>query len=654
MNNFEDLGLGPNVIKVLPVLGYEVPTPIQEKSIPILLQNQDLLAQAQTGTGKTAAFALPILSNLNLDLNQPQALVLTPTRELAIQVAEAFHDYAKFCEGFHVLPIYGGQDFSPQLRALKRGVHVIVGTPGRVMDHLRRGSLVLEHIKTMVLDEADEMLKMGFIDDVKWILEQIPGPHQTALFSATMPTSVRQIADRYLKQATFLQMKATETSVKNIEQFYATVSRDNKLETLTRFLEMEEFTAAIIFTRTKITSTELAEKLEARGHAAAAINGDMTQNLREKVIQKLKQGTIDIIVATEVAARGLDIDRISYVISYDIPYDVDSYIHRIGRTGRAGRTGKALVFVTPREQRMIKEIQHVTKQTIKELKPPSYIQTEEKRLQKFAEKISQVILQEDIGYYREFVKNVVAAGELNEIDIAAAVTFIAQNKVKPDQKFSAAPLLNSPRKRGEEGSGHPRKREEGYSDSRKRGEGGSAYPRKRGEGQYAASERTGDRSRSASRDTKRPFSRSTPPDRTGERSRTNSRDGQRSFARSGSSERSGASRDGQRSFSRPASSEKSGDRSRSTSRDGQRPFSRSAPPERRNDHSISSRDGQRPFSRSAPTKDRAEHTSTARAGQRIFVRSGSKDAAGNRSRPEGRLKKSKDFKPRGKPKHKRT
>lgn len=439
MNRFENLGLASNISKVLPILGYESPTPIQEKAIPILLQGQDLLAQAQTGTGKTAAFALPILSKLNLTLQQPQALILTPTRELAIQVAEAFHDYAKFCAGFHVLPIYGGQEYGIQLKALKRGVHVIVGTPGRVMDHLRRGSLVLQNLTTVVLDEADEMLKMGFIDDVKWILEQIPGQHQTALFSATVSPSIRNIADRYLKEATFLQVKPSETSIKNIQQFYSMVSKDYKLEALTRFLEMEDFTAAIIFTRTKNTSTELAEKLEARGYSAAAINGDMTQNLREKVIQRLKQGSLDIIVATEVAARGLDIDRISYVISYDMPHDVDSYTHRIGRTGRAGRTGKALVLITPREIRMLKDIERVTKQVIKEIKPPTVIQAEEKRLKKFAEKISQVIMQEDIDNYRTFIKNVVATSEWDHLDIAAALTFMMHKKNKVEETSSTSP-----------------------------------------------------------------------------------------------------------------------------------------------------------------------------------------------------------------------
>lgn len=439
MNKFKDLGLAPFLLKILPILGYEAPTPIQEKSIPILLEGHDLLAQAQTGTGKTAAFALPILSQLKLTHKHPQALILTPTRELAIQVAEAFHDYAKYYEGFHILPIYGGQNFSTQLKALKRGVHVVVGTPGRIMDHLRRGHLILENLKTVVLDEADEMLKMGFIDDVKWILEQAPESRQTALFSATVPSSIRNVADSYLKQAKFIQIKPSETSVKNIQQFFTVATKDYKLETLTRFLEVEDFTAAIIFTRTKVTSTELAERLEARGYSVAAINGDMAQNLREKVIQRLKQGSLDIIVATEVAARGLDIDRISYVISYDMPSDVDSYIHRIGRTGRAGRTGKALVFVTPREFRLLKEIERVTKQTIKEIKPPSVLQIKEQRFKKFTGEISRVMLQEDINHYRDFIKNVVATSDWSTLDVAAAMAFMAQSKAKIDDIPSHAP-----------------------------------------------------------------------------------------------------------------------------------------------------------------------------------------------------------------------
>lgn len=439
MNKFEDLGLAPHVLKVLPILGYETATPIQLKSIPVFLAGGDLLAQAQTGTGKTAAFALPILSMLDLKQKQPQALVLTPTRELAIQVAEAFHDYAKFCEGFHVLPIYGGQDYTPQLKALKRGVHVVVGTPGRIMDHLRRGNLVLSQLKTIVLDEADEMLKMGFVDDIKWILEQVPEVHQTALFSATIPNTIRHIADQYLVNPTTIQIKATESAVSTIEQFYTIVSKENKLEALTRFLELEDFTAAIIFTRTKIESVELAERLEARGHSVAAINGDMTQKIRERVIQNLKLGKIDIIVATEVAARGLDIERISFVISYDIPYDVDSYTHRIGRTGRAGRSGKALVLVTPREYRMLKDIQRVTKHVITEITPPSGVQVEEKQFKKLSDNIAQIILSEDLSIYRNFIKSSIKDSDLTELDIAAALVFQAQKKNKPKDPKGVEP-----------------------------------------------------------------------------------------------------------------------------------------------------------------------------------------------------------------------
>lgn len=480
MKTFNDLGLAPHVAKVLPILGYETPTPIQLESIPVLLKGGDLLAQAQTGTGKTAAFALPILTKLDLSIRQPQALILAPTRELAIQVAEAFHTYAKFCPDFHVLPIYGGQEYGGQLRALKRGVHVVVGTPGRVMDHLRKGTLVLDEITTIVLDEADEMLKMGFIDDVKWILEQIPGKHQTALFSATMPVSIQRIADRYLKKATLIQTKPTENSVKNIQQYFTVVTREHKIETLTRFLAIEEFTAAIIFTRTKIDSTELADRLEARGYAVAAINGDMTQQLREKVIQRLKQGNIDIIVATEVAARGLDIDRISYVINYDVPYDADSYTHRIGRTGRAGRTGKALVFVTPREMRMIKEIQRVTKQTIKEIKSPSIIEVEEQRLRKYAEKISAVIVGEDLNYYRDFIKNVAASGGWTDLEVAAAIAFMSQDK---KAKVQEAPLASQkePRREG---------RRDNFKDSRR----GESRPKPKSRGDYGR-DRGGDRKR---------------------------------------------------------------------------------------------------------------------------------------------------------------
>ena len=391
ITSFNKLGLSSALLSNLSQLGYESPTPIQAASMPILLAGDDLLAQAQTGTGKTAAFALPALMHLDVKLQKPQTLVIAPTRELAIQVAEAFQSYAKGIKGFHVLPIYGGQDYQIQLRALKRGSQVIVGTPGRVMDHLRRGTLCLDAIKTVVLDEADEMLNMGFIDDIEWIFEQISHEYQTALFSATMPSAIQKIAKRYLKDAKKVQIKPTESTVSTIEQNYFCVSRNQKLEALTRYLEVEEIKAAIIFSRTKNWSAELAEKLQARGYAAAALHGDMQQSLRKKVIDRIKDGSLDIIVATDVAARGIDVERVSHVINYDIPHDAESYIHRIGRTGRAGRKGKALLFITYREQRLLKDIERAINSKIVQIEPPSLKEMSEKRSKLLADKVKGIL-----------------------------------------------------------------------------------------------------------------------------------------------------------------------------------------------------------------------------------------------------------------------
>ena len=351
--SFQDLDLIPPILKAVQNAGYETPSPIQAQIIPFMLQGRDVLGQAQTGTGKTAAFALPILSTIDLKLKSPQVLVLAPTRELAIQVAEAFHGYASQLKGFHVLPIYGGQEYGTQLRQLKRGVHVIVGTPGRVMDHIRKGTLKLNQLKTLVLDEADEMLRMGFIDDVEWVLDQIPEKRQIALFSATMPTEIRRIAQKYLNNPEQITIKVKTATAENIRQRYLFISGSHKMDALTRILEAETFDGMIVFVRTKTATIELAEKLEARGHSASAINGDMSQQLRERAINNLKKGNLDILVATDVAARGLDVDRITHVVNYDIPYDTESYIHRIGRTGRAGRTGDAILFVSPRGKTLI-------------------------------------------------------------------------------------------------------------------------------------------------------------------------------------------------------------------------------------------------------------------------------------------------------------
>lgn len=430
MQTFSQLGIHENICASLLELGYETPSPVQAQSIPVLLKGKDLLAQAQTGTGKTAAFALPILSRIDLNKREPQALILCPTRELAIQVAEAFQRYARSLKGFHILPIYGGADYRTQLKALKAGVHVIVGTPGRIMDHYRRGSLVTENLNTVVLDEADEMLKMGFIDDVQWILDQIPCEHQTALFSATMPPIIRKISQNYLNKPANVHIQAKTQTVDAIEQTYTVVARDQKLEALTRFLTVENVDAAIIFTRTIVMSVELADRLAARGYAVAALNGDMKQVAREKVIKRIKSNSLDIVVATEVAARGIDVPRISHVINYDIPTDTESYVHRIGRTGRAGREGKALMLVTPKEAYLLKQIERDLKQRFTLLEPPSAEEINQANVKQFAADIQRVIEQQNLDHYRNIVETLAHETECSELDIAAALAFLSK-KAKP-------------------------------------------------------------------------------------------------------------------------------------------------------------------------------------------------------------------------------
>ncbi|MGZ8303463.1 MAG: DEAD/DEAH box helicase, partial [Telluria sp.] len=388
---FSDLNLSAAVFKVIKEVGYETPSPIQAATIPLLLANRDVLGQAQTGTGKTAAFALPILSNIDIKQQAPQALVLAPTRELAIQVAEAFQKYAVHLPGFRVLPVYGGQGYAPQLQALKRGVHVIVGTPGRVIDHLERGTLDLSELRCLVLDEADEMLRMGFIDDVENVLKKTPATRQVALFSATMPQQIKRIAQTYLKEPVEIAIKSTATTTPNIRQRYWSVSGVHKLDALTRILEAEPYEAMIVFARTKIATDELAEKLSARGISAAAINGDVQQAQREKTIQNLKDGKIDVLVATDVAARGLDVERISHVLNYDIPDDTESYVHRIGRTGRAGRKGEAILFVSPRERGMLRAIERATKQPIEIMELPSVEAVNDQRVTRFLGRISTAL-----------------------------------------------------------------------------------------------------------------------------------------------------------------------------------------------------------------------------------------------------------------------
>ncbi len=450
-------------MRALTAVGYESPSPIQAATIPPLLAGRDVLGQAQTGTGKTAAFALPILAGIDPAQVKPQALVLAPTRELAIQVAEAFQKYAVHLPGFHVLPIYGGQGYAPQLSALKRGVHVVVGTPGRVIDHLDRGSLDLSQLRRLVLDEADEMLRMGFIDDVEAVLKKTPDTRQVALFSATMPAQIKRIAQTYLKDPVEIAIKSTTTTAANIRQRYWSVSGVHKLDALTRILEAEPFDAMIVFARTKLGTQELAEKLAARGLAAAAINGDMDQKQREKTIQQLKDGRIDVLVATDVAARGLDVERISHVLNYDIPYDTESYVHRIGRTGRAGRAGEAILFVTPRERGMLRAIERATRQPIESMALPSVETVNERRVSRFLDKIAAALEGEDLHVFRDLVTRFETERNVPAVEIAAALAKLVQGDsplllAAPEHKhrdFEPAPSRHEDRDRRENRDSRP-------------------------------------------------------------------------------------------------------------------------------------------------------------------------------------------------------
>ena len=423
--SFRDLKLSEPLVRVLDEIGYETPTPIQRQAIPLLLNGRDILGHAPTGTGKTAAFALPLLSSIDVQNKNIQVLTLTPTRELAIQVAEAFQHYAAHIKGFHVLPVYGGQEYGGQIRQLKRGVQVVVGTPGRLMDHMRKGTLKLGGLKAVVLDEADEMLRMGFIDEVEWILQQTPDKRQMALFSATMPKQVEQIARRYLNDPQEISIKARTATAETIRQRYWQVSGLHKLDALTRILEVESFDAILMFVRTKTATAELAEKLEARGYAAAAMNGDMAQNQREQTVERLKRGSLDILVATDVAARGLDVDRISHVINYDVPYDTEAYIHRIGRTGRAGRTGDAILFVAPRERRMLSAIERATRQKIEQMVLPSTEIVNNKRIADFKQKITDTLAVGELGFMQGLVEQYRQEHDVPAVEIAAALAKIS-------------------------------------------------------------------------------------------------------------------------------------------------------------------------------------------------------------------------------------
>lgn len=423
---FTSLGIAEPILRALNDIGYETPSPIQAESIPPLLEGSDLLGMAQTGTGKTAAFALPLLTRLDISRREPQLLVLAPTRELAIQVAEACQSYAKYIPDFHVLPIYGGQSYETQLRQLRRGVQVIVGTPGRVMDHIRRGSLNLDKLEALVLDEADEMLRMGFIDDVEWILDHTPDTRQIALFSATMPPQIKRVAQKYLNDAKEVKIASKTATATTITQKYWRVSGLHKLDALTRILELQQFDAMLIFVRTKSATEELAEKLSARGYSAEALNGDMSQQQRERTVERLKNGKTDILIGTDVVARGLDVERISHVLNYDIPYDAESYVHRIGRTGRAGRTGEAILFVAPREQRMLRTIERATKQQIERMDLPTVGDVNEKRVERFMQRISDTLDNQDVAPYLDLLAEYQKEHDTDPLNIAAALAHLAQ------------------------------------------------------------------------------------------------------------------------------------------------------------------------------------------------------------------------------------
>ncbi|MCW9057660.1 MAG: DEAD/DEAH box helicase [Gammaproteobacteria bacterium] len=486
---FVDFALGEPLQKALRDVGYETPSPIQARTIPLLLEGRDLVGQAQTGTGKTAAFALPMLARIDLKSSATQVLVLAPTRELAIQVAEAFQRYATHMKGFHVLPIYGGQDYGTQLRALKRGAQVVVGTPGRVMDHMRKGTLNLDSLQALVLDEADEMLRMGFIDDVEWVLSQTPPTRQVALFSATMPDAIRRIAKQHLDKPEEVTVKQQKATASLIRQRFWMVSGFHKLDALTRILEFETFDGMIIFVRTKNATTELAEKLQARGYAVEALSGDIAQAQRERTVDRLKKGKIDILVATDVVARGLDVDRISHIINYDIPYDTESYVHRIGRTGRAGRTGDAILFVAPRERRLLQAIERATGQRIEPMELPSTEIINDQRIARFKQRITDTLATEEIGFFYQLIEQYQQEHNVPAMEVAAALAVLLQGDQPLLLEKARTPVVRE----GREPAGKPRREREERPERGVRPERAERAPGKRrreaGEGEAVDMER---------------------------------------------------------------------------------------------------------------------------------------------------------------------
>ncbi|GAB3939757.1 DEAD/DEAH box helicase [Corynebacterium tapiri] len=426
-SGFDNLGLGDAILTAVKRVGFESPSPIQAETIPVLMEGRDVVGLAQTGTGKTAAFALPILDRIDTSVRSPQALVLAPTRELALQVADSFQSFADHLGKINVLPIYGGQAYGIQLSGLRRGAQIIVGTPGRVIDHLEKGSLDITGLRFLVLDEADEMLNMGFQEDVERILEDTPDSKQVALFSATMPNGIRRISHQYLNDPVEVTVKAQTRTNTNITQRYLFTAHRNKLDAITRILEVSEFEAMIVFVRTKNETEELSEKLRARGFSAAAINGDIAQAQRERTVDQLKDGRLDILVATDVAARGLDVDRISHVLNYDIPHDTESYVHRIGRTGRAGRSGEAILFVTPRERRMLRSIERATNAKLEEMDLPTVDEVNDSRKAKFADSLTESLESDQLEIFRSLVRSYSEAKDVPMEDIAAALAAQAQS-----------------------------------------------------------------------------------------------------------------------------------------------------------------------------------------------------------------------------------
>ncbi len=458
---FRELGLSPPLLEALAAVGYETPSPIQAQTIPLLLSGSDLLGQAQTGTGKTAAFALPVLARIDLRRASLQALVLVPTRELAIQVAEAFQRYAAHLQGFHVLPIYGGQSYVPQLKGLKRGAHVVVGTPGRVMDHMSRGALKLDTVRFIVLDEGDEMLQMGFVDAIEWILEQAPPQRQIALFSATLPAAIRRIAHKHMREPAQITIQNRASTRPKIRQRYWLVSGLHKLDALTRVLEAERFEAMLIFVRTRLETTELAERLEARGFNVTALNGDIPQQQRERTIARLKDGQLDIVVATDVAARGLDVERISHVVNYDIPYDSETYVHRIGRTGRAGRSGEAILFVAPRERNMLRIIERATNQPIEPMQLPSVDEVNEQRILKFKTSIANAVQSGEGKAFQPLIEQIEREQNIPAVEVAAALASLLQGPTP----FLLTPKAGAPRKESPRDDAHKSASRTAASDS---------------------------------------------------------------------------------------------------------------------------------------------------------------------------------------------